>query len=624
MELPTRARGDEFAPSGRVAQLLGQIASRPGIGDIPVACFCAVDFRTRMLPTLFYDSRMIPGGLVAISAAFHLAGFKTRGVFQMWSPNVRPSKCRIDGKPIGVMATTTMQINSAASYELIRDAWSMGEDRPLILAGGPKAIFEPDHYFGLFQKGPDGGIHADAVATGEELVLLELLDRLTANRGRDETMLRAFRRCRDEGLLDDIPGLLYMSKERDRGGRPILVNTGVQRLVRDLDELPHPRVGLTLIEPRHGAQTLSPQPIPQDKLHKNVGMIAVVTTHGCRFNCQYCGISAYNQRTWRHKSPERLADEFKVLREQFNIPFFYGTDDNFFNHRPTTESILTALAKTTYHIGGKTRTARQAIQFGTEATATDVYNNRDLIPLARDAGTWGIWFGIEDLAVKLVNKGQTPAKTIELFRLLDANEILPMAMLMYYDGQPLRTASNDLTGLINQARFLLDHGAASYQCAMHSPALGSPEFDKTLNSGKVIKTAGGTLMQDRHYDGGHVVATSAKNPAHVHWNLWKAYFAFYNPLALIKLLSFRWNSRTLAWRALIQLLGLVSLAVTVFKSFPWLMKEDSGRITYWQGVPEPKFTIRRLDQHDSSGRSLLQPDKSTSQPKTASRELETV
>ncbi|MCY2930884.1 MAG: radical SAM protein [Planctomycetota bacterium] len=587
-----RARGDEFAPAGRVAQLLGQMASRPGLGDIPVACFYAFDLRTRMLPFLFYDSWMIPAGLVAIASAFHSAGFNTRGVYQLWTPNVRPSKCRIDGKPIQIMTTTAMQINSAPSFELIRDAWSMGEDRPLILAGGPKAVYEPDHYFGL---GPDGDIHVDAAATGEELVLLELLDRLTAHRGQGETMRQAFRRCRDRGLLEDIPGLVYMSQERDRGGRPILYNTGVQRLVRDLDELPHPRVGLTLIEPKHRRDTLSPQPIPQGALHKNVRAISLVTTHGCRFTCPFCGISAYNQRTWRHKSPQRLADELKVLREQFNVPHFFGADDNFFNHRPTTESLLTALARTTYRVGGRTRTARQAIRFCTEATATDVYQNRDLIPLARDGGTWGIWFGIEDLAAKLVNKGQTAAKTTELFRLLNANDILPMVMVMHYDGQPLRTAGNDLTGLINQARFLFDRGAASYQCSLHSPAYGSREFEKTFRSGTVIKTAGGVRMQDMHYDGTHVVATSAKNPARIHWNLWKAYFAFYNPVALVKLLASGRPSRTLAWRVALHAVGLASLAFTVLKSLPWMSKEGSGRITYWDDVPPPKFPIRRLD-----------------------------
>ena len=592
MELPIRSKGDEFAPAGRVAELIGRIASRPGVGDIPVACFYPFDVRTRMLPTLFYDSRMIPAGLVAIVSAFHSAGFRARGVFQLWSPNVSLSQCRLDGKPIQIMTTTAMQINSAPSYKLIQDAWSMGENRPLILAGGPKATYEPDNYFGL---GPNGDIHADAVATGEELILLELLDLLTSHRGRSETMLQAFGRCRDEGLLDNIPGLVFMSKERDRGGRPVLYNTGPQRLVRDLDELPHPWLGLGLIEPKHRRETLSEQPIPKDKLHRHVQSISLVATHGCRFGCPYCPIAAQNQWTWRHKSPGRLVEELKVLREEFNVQYFFGADDNFFNHRPTAESLLTEMARGTYNIGGRTRRPRESIRFCTEATELDVYNNRDLIPLAREAGMWAIWFGIEDLAAKLVNKGQTPAKTIELFRLLNANDILSMVMMMYYDGQPLRTSGGDIRGLLNQAQFLFEHGAGSYQCSLHSPALGSREFEQTFRSGKVIKTAGGTPMQDVLYDGHHVVASSAKNPAEISLNQLRAYLAFYNPVHLAKLLLPGPNRRISAWRAIIQAWGMVSLAVTAVKKLPWLAKEGSGQITYWQGVPESKFTMRRLD-----------------------------
>ena len=205
-ELAGKDKDSVFASDGRLGELFRRIASRPGVGEIPVACFYAFDFRTRTLPFLFYDSRMVPAGLVAIVSALHSAGFKARGVLQIWSPHVRPSKCRIDGQPVQVITTTAMQVHSRPSFELIEDAWSMGEDRPLILAGGPKAIYEPDAYFGL---GPNGDLHADAVGTGEELVLLELLDRVTANRGQGETMRRAFERCRDEGLLADIPRLLH-------------------------------------------------------------------------------------------------------------------------------------------------------------------------------------------------------------------------------------------------------------------------------------------------------------------------------------------------------------------------------------------------------------------------------
>ncbi len=77
------------------------------------------------------------------------------------------------------------------------------------------------------------------VVTGEEFVLLELLDRLLEFKAQRESWRLAFARARSEGALEGIPGLVY---RRDEGEGPIreLMNTGVQRLVRDLDELPYP------------------------------------------------------------------------------------------------------------------------------------------------------------------------------------------------------------------------------------------------------------------------------------------------------------------------------------------------------------------------------------------------
>ena len=47
-----------------------------------------------------------------------------------------------------------------------------------------------------------------------------------------------------------------------------------------------------------------------------------------------------------------------------------------------------------------------------------------------------IWFGIEDLTAELVNKGQKPEVTAELFPLMHSHKILPMAMMMFANGQP--------------------------------------------------------------------------------------------------------------------------------------------------------------------------------------------
>src|SRR5205085_10815202 len=111
----------------------------------------------------------------------------------------------------------------------------------------------------------------------EEFVALELLDRLMEFRGPGEHPRKVFHRLRRSGLLDDIPGLVFREgDERDRHGR--LIDTGVQRLVQDLDELPHPLTGLALLEPPHRRRTLARRPVAVDRLHRYATVVAVVTT----------------------------------------------------------------------------------------------------------------------------------------------------------------------------------------------------------------------------------------------------------------------------------------------------------------------------------------------------------
>src|SRR5260370_19960423 len=135
-----------------------------------------------------------------------------------------------------MLFVSSMQIHSARAYEMIADAYRLGEDRPLILAGGAKAIYEP---WDFFNCGPEGKYSADVVVTGEEYVALELLDRIMEHQAGGEPPRKTFHRLRRSGLLDDIPGLVFREgDEKDALGR--LINTGIQRLFQNLDQFPHP------------------------------------------------------------------------------------------------------------------------------------------------------------------------------------------------------------------------------------------------------------------------------------------------------------------------------------------------------------------------------------------------
>lgn len=581
MELPVRSQSDRFTVPGRYRELETQIGRHIKGSDIPILLICAFDPRTRLGPFIFVDQTLIPGAPRAIGSALYAAGFHNiRLVLQQWNPNIRPSTASFDGKPPEVLMVSAMQIHSEPAYRLIRDAWQLGDARPLIIAGGAKAAYEPWDFFGL---SPDSREEADVVVTGEEYVLLELLDRIVEMKRPGDTMLTAFERVRDDGLLKDIPGLVYRPNEPE-GPPPYLVNTGVQRLVQDLDELPLSLEAMGLFEPPHGHSTLSRQPLPMEQIGRHAKILAMVTTHGCQFHCPYCSIPAYNQFSFRYRSPQRIVEEITGVAERCGISRFFGTDDNIFSRRETAEAIFTAMA--CGKVGNKP--FRNAINFSTEATEFDVLKNRDLLPLARDAGLRNLWLGIEDLTAGLVKKGQSVEKTKTLFKMLVKQGIAPMPMMMHHDGQPLWTRRG-MYGLLNQVRFLWKAGAASCQVTLLTPWVGSRGYEQPFRDGLVLSRVGGQPIEQYQYDGNHCLATNDAHPWRRQMNILASYALFYNPINL--LFALPRLDKVWADRIMFQFLGMVGLAKSICRLRTWVTRLIVGPIERSTAVPQPKFSI---------------------------------
>jgi radical SAM superfamily enzyme YgiQ (UPF0313 family) len=561
MELPSRPKNDRYTRPGQYNELERRLRANPTTGDISALICYAFDFRTRLGPFLFADMRLLTAGPRAVAGALYNAGFtKTRIVLRQWNRKFKVSEARLDGRIPELLLVSSMQIHSASAYEMILDAHKLGEQRPLIIAGGAKAIYEPWDFFGIDAA---KRLSADVVCTGEEFVLLELFDRLLEARAGNEHLRKTFHRLRRSGLLDDIPGLVFREgDDREPLGR--LINTGIQRLVQNLDELPHPVASLGLIEPPHSKATLSAKALPVDKLKRYSGMVSLVTTHGCKFHCPYCPIPAYNQFTFRWKSPERLRDEIELIALRTGIDAFFGTDDNFFNNRDTVAEIFEELQKGT--VRGKP--FRDAIFFGTEGTEFDVFKNQDLLPLCRAGGLRAIWFGIEDMTAELVKKGQSPEKTKKLFELLNRHGIAPMSMMMHHDGQPL-TSRGNLYGLINQVNFLRKSGSVSVQVTILTPSVGSKGYEEPYDNGMVIEEANGQKVDDHHYDGNHCIATHDPNPWRKQLNIYLAYASFYNPWNFVRAMA-DWKDPLWRFRVLYQAFGMFGLAKSFVNGFGWL------------------------------------------------------
>ena len=587
-------------PDGAFARAVENLRGHRDAHDLRIAIAYAFDFRTRMLPFWYADKRMAPCSVRTLGDVLHAAGFQhIRIILQQWTPNFRPSRAVLDGRPLDILLVSAMQVHAEPSYDLIRDAHRMGDARPLILAGGAKAIYEPTDYFEL---GRDTGVGADCVVTGEAFVLLELLQTILDHRAAGETARVAFERARQSGALNEVLGLVYLRK--DEGGRMkdekamdgshravhpsssiphpsvVAINTGVQRLLRDLDEMPMPDAGYRLLEPPHRGQALSDRPYPPHKVGRRSTIASIIATQGCKFNCPYCPIPAMNQRTWRHKSAERFAAEIKHVYENFGICEFFGTDDNFFNKRETVIALMSELARTTS--GGVP--LADLIRFYTEGTQFDVYKNRDILPVCRKGGMRAIWFGIEDITGELVKKGQDHGQTAALFALLQKLDMEPMVMMIHSDDQPLRSRNGDLSGLLNQARYVFDIGAVSYQCTYLGPAVGTKDIEPAAKARVLYKAVGGTLVPQAYQDGNHIAASKHPRPWQKQLNILRAYAAFYNPANMLRVLGRMGRDPLVQKRIVFQIVGHIGLVMTGPRLLNWARKLRRGPIEVYDGL----------------------------------------
>ena len=620
MELPRRARGDELLKPSELAAIRMRLRNVAGKHDLTTVIACAFDHRTRMLPFIYADTRVVPAGVRAIGSAMVDAGFaKTRIVLQQWNRNFRPSQMRLDGRIPDIFMVSSMQIHTARCKALIQDACRIDPaNRPLIIAGGPKVIYEPWDVFSADPANPWG---TDVAVTGEEYVLLNLLEVLLSIRASNESMRATFLRARDSRILDDVPGLVYAHGRRD-GVADELVDTGIQRLVGDLDELPDPVLGYRLLEPPSRRATLAPRAVPAERVRKHSPVGSLVLTLGCKFTCPYCPIPAYNQRQYRTKSGERIAEEIEQLYREYHIRYYFGTDDNFFNDKQRALDIAETLAR---KVDAGSR-PHCKIRWATEATVHDTLRMKEHLPLLRKAGLWALWLGVEDMTGALVKKGQDVDKTIEAFGLLRDSGIFPIPMMMHHDSQPLYTLKGQ-GGLLNQVRLLRNAGALYMQVMMLSPSPGSKLYVETYRSGLAYQSVDNIPVAPHIGDGNHVVASRDPKPWRKQFNILIAYLYFYNPLrfliALIRPKSkipfadaetrpaspgeqasprrsklrrrILRKIRSQLSDAAMQLFGMWGLGHTIRHTLVWALHLMRGKIERYTEVPASRIPMRGID-----------------------------
>ncbi len=210
-----------------------------------------------------------------------------------------------------------------------------------------------------------GGAHPSLIPE-ETLRACPEIDYICVGEG-EETLREFLEAAEKKQDMLQVRGLAYLDEE---GG---FVYTGDRPPIQDLDTLPMPAYHLCDME------------------HPYVGLPSEGTrgflvnfARGCPHGCSFCSESVFWGRTWRTRSPLKMAEEFELLKENYNRNIFYVGDNIFNVTRKKTEGFIREM------------TARKTGQhFWLQSRADLVVRDEDLMEGLRDAGVYQFMIGIE-------------------------------------------------------------------------------------------------------------------------------------------------------------------------------------------------------------------------------------
>jgi anaerobic magnesium-protoporphyrin IX monomethyl ester cyclase len=145
-------------------------------------------------------------------------------------------------------------------------------------------------------------------------------------------------------------------------------------------------------------------------------------SRGCPLTCSYCGQWMFWKK-WRHRSPENIVEQLKILKNEYDVDYVWFADENFSADRETLKRLLGLIIE-----------AKLDLSLNINMTAADVVRDADMIPLYKAAGVDYIVMGVESLKDSVIvdiRKNNPFDVSREAVRLLRQNKILSLTNIIY-------------------------------------------------------------------------------------------------------------------------------------------------------------------------------------------------
>ncbi len=233
----------------------------------------------------------------------------------------------------------------------------------------------------------------------------------------EETILGLIRTLENNGDLQYVDGVTW------RDGDQIIANRS-RTPIQNLDEY---RPGWELLD---------------WSLYKMFGFkraAGLQFSRGCTLTCSYCGQWMFWKK-WRHRSPENIVEQLKILKNEYGVDYIWFADENFSADQETLKQILNLIIE-----------ADLNLSLNINMTAADVVRDADVLPLYKAAGVDYIVMGVESLkdnVITDIRKNNPFEISREAVRLLRENNILSLTNIIYgLEEESWQTLREKLAGL---------------------------------------------------------------------------------------------------------------------------------------------------------------------------------
>ncbi|MFC2066188.1 B12-binding domain-containing radical SAM protein [Chloroflexota bacterium] len=284
---------------------------------------------------------------------------------------------------VGIQAMTFTLVDVIATAKIVK---RVNKDIKVVL-GGPHVNIYPNETIGI----PE----VDYLILGEgEITFAELIQ----NPGNTER-------------LKKIRGLVFKEGEK-------VVNTGLRKLIDDLDTIPFP------------ARHLTPYKKYYSLLAKRPPVTTMMTSRGCPYKCLFCDRPHLGKK-FRARSAKNVVDEMENCVDM-GIKELLLYDDTFAVNRQRVLDICAEILTRGLDVGWDIRTRVDNV-------------DKELLEKLREAGCERIHYGVESgnpEILKILRKGITVEQSREAFKLTKDIGIKTLAYFMI--GSPRETKSQIL------------------------------------------------------------------------------------------------------------------------------------------------------------------------------------